>query len=146
MNKKLSFILIFIMLFFLTFPCFSWGFKKKFEPTLIMTQNDPRLGVSYDEKIPVYEVFKTNQRIYFIIHNPNGFKSNFIKYQIVKQDDKAHVGGYTRIRNITKRISDKYQFIDYFTLSQAGKYYLQVFDITNLHHWLAITSFGVVNE
>ena len=49
-----------------------------------MTQNDPRLGVSYDEKIPTYEVFKTGQRIYFIIHNPKGFESNFINKTIIK--------------------------------------------------------------
>ena len=146
MKNKFLLLLLICALFLSSASSFAFGFRKKQKPVLIMTQNDPRLGVSYDEKIPTYEVFKTGQRIYFIIHNPKGFESNFIKYQIVKQDDKAHVGGYTRIRNITKRVSDKHQFIDYFTLSEAGKYYLQVFDITNLHHWLAITSFGVVNE
>lgn len=141
--SKLTYLLLTFI--FLNSAVFAWGFKKN-KPVLIMSPTDPTVSVSYDEQLYNYEVFKPNTRIYFYIYNPKGFKSNFVKYQIVKQDDKAHVGGYSRIRNITKRLNNKKEFSDYFTLSEKGKYYLQIFDITNLHQWVAITSFGVVDE
>ena len=54
--------------------------------------------------IKSFDVFGINKRIYFLIYTPEGFKSDYIKYQIVKQDDNAHVGGYSRVRNITRRV------------------------------------------
>jgi hypothetical protein len=49
-----------------------------------------------------------------VVYNPQGFKSDYIKYQVFKQDDKAHIGGYSRIRNITKKLNNKNYYIDYF--------------------------------
>lgn len=140
-----KFLLILILLS-ITSPCHAFFWKKKEKPSLILSSKDPRETISYDEIIISEDVFKLGNRIYFLIYTPDGFKSDFIKYQLVKQDDKAHVGGYTRIRNITKRVSDKNYYIDYFVLSEAGKYILQIFDIENLHHWIAIAYFVVVNE
>lgn len=146
MKKLFSKIFYLILAFFILNPaCFAWSFKKE-KAVLIMSPTDPTISTNYDEQMYHYDVFKPNSKIYFYIYNPKGFKSNFIKYQIVKQDDKAHVGGYSRIRNITKRLKNKNEYSDYFTLSEKGKYYLQVFDITNLHQWVAITSFGVVDD
>ena len=147
MKKKLVLFFLFLAFFSLSLSeANAWPWNNKEKPILIITDKNPKGEFGYDEKIINYEVFKKNQRIYFLIYNPKGFESNFIKYQIVKQDDKAHVGGYTRIRNITKRINDKYYYSDYIVLSEAGKYYLQIFDITNLHQWLAIGAFGVKDE
>ena len=89
-------------------------------------------------------VFRVNDKIYFEIINPKGFKSDYIKYQIIKQDDNAHFGGYTRIMNRTVKVKSKNSYCDYFVLSQKGKYFIQVFDIENLHQWLAIGSFLVI--
>ena len=138
-------LIIFIILIFST-PSYAFFWTKKEKPSLLLSSVDPRITIEYDNKIQNEDVFKIGNRIYFLIYNPNGFSSDYIKYQIVKQDDKAHIGGYSRIRNITKRVSDKNYYIDYFVLSESGKYILQVFDITNLHHWLAIAQFVVINE
>ena len=147
MRKKLALLLLLISIINIgSTEAIAWPWKKKEKPILIITDKNPQGEFGYDEKIINYETFKKNQRIYFLIYNPKGFSSNYIKYQITKQDDKAHIGGYTRIRNITKRLNDKYYFSDYFLLTEAGKYYLQVFDITNLHQWLAIGAFGVKDE
>jgi hypothetical protein len=35
---------------------------------------------------------------------------------------------------------------DYIVPSEEGKYIIQIFDITNAHHWLTIDFFRVVNE
>lgn len=140
--KKLFLILICILFLFL--PSYAWWGKKS-KPVLYLSSFDPRI-VKYDEKIENATVFKTNERIYFMIYVPKGFKSPYIKYQIVRQEDEAHTGGYKRIRNITRRVDEKDTYVDYFTISRPGKYYIQVFDITNLQQWLAIGAFMVKDE
>lgn len=135
-------ILLIILVFLLMSPTFAFSFKKKEKPKLLITSCDP----SVEQDIQPVDVFEVGQRIYFMIYIQEGFKSDYIKYQIVKQDDNAHMGGYTRMRNITRRVRNKNYYSDYFTLSQAGKYYLQVFDIQNLHQWLAIGAFRVVDK
>lgn len=141
--KKL---LIFFLFLFLTSPSYAlWG-KKKEAPVLFLSAYDPKTSSEFDRQLENHSVFRTGQRIYFLIYTKEGFSSDYIKYQIVKQDDNAHVGGYSRIRNITRRVSDKNSYVDYFVLSQPGKYIIQIFDITNLHHWLAVGQFRVVNE
>lgn len=125
---------------------FAFFWKKQEPPSLFLTSTDPRATIGLDETLKSEDVFRVGNRIYFLIYTPAGFKSDYIKYQIVKQDDNAHVGGYTRIRNITRRVNDKNYYIDYFVLSETGKYIIQVFDIENLHHWLALGRFLVKDE
>ncbi len=136
---------IFLIIFLIISNC-VFAFGKKQKPVIFLTATDPSLITTFDETIEQVNVFKVGDKIYFTIYTPDGFKSDYIKYQIVKQDDKAHIGGYTRIRNITRRITNKNSYSDYFTLSQTGKYYIQVFDIQNLHQWLAIGAFQVVDK
>ncbi len=137
-----NFFLIFLIFFSLVL---NPALAKKTNPVLILSLNNPS-ELRENEIIRESDVFKVNEKIYFSIFNPEGFKSNYIKYQIIKQDDNAHIQGFTRIRNITKRIKDKNFYSDYFIISQSGKYYIQIFDITNLHQWLAIGAFRVVEE
>lgn len=139
-------ILYFILLMLFLFSQSSFAFGKKNQPVLFLSPYDPRVESDNDTQIEHYDVFKVNSRIYFYVYTPKGFQSDYIKYQIVKQEDNAHMGGYTRIRNITKRVRDKNSFCDYFVLSQSGKYLIQVFDITNLHQWIVYGEFRVVDE
>lgn len=141
--KKLLAILFLILL---CAPSYAFFFKKKEKSSLFLSSIDPRITISYDEKISNEDIFNTGKRIYFLVYNPEGFKSDYIKYQIFKQDDNAHVGGYSRVRNITRKIDNRNYYIDYFVLSEAGKYGLQIFDIENLHHWVAFAHFLVVEE
>ena len=129
---------------FVTQTAFGWGDKNK--SSLYISATNPMEDSNYETEIQSHSVFKINSRIYFLIYNPKGFKSNYIKYQIVKQDDKAHIGGYTRARNKTVRLKNKNYYCDYFVLSETGKYFLQVFDITDLNTELAVGAFRVVDE
>lgn len=138
--------LIIILAILLIPSSFAFFWKKKEQPSLFLTSVDPRVTIGADEVLKNEDVFKLGSRIYFLIYTPEGFKSDYIRYQIVKQDDKAHVGGFTRIRNITRRVNDKNYYVDYFVLSEAGKYIIQVFDIENLHHWIALGRFLVKDE
>lgn len=136
MKKIIS--IVFILLLTCS-AAFCWG--KKAKSVLILSDSPENLL-----KLNAKNVFNTNSRIYFAISNPKGFKSDYIKYQIVKQDDKAHIGGFSRVRNVTCRLKDKNSYVDYFLLSEAGIYYIQIFDITNLQQWVAIERFQVVLE
>lgn len=148
--KKNNFLIILFFLFsFIFFSTNTFGFelfKKTPKPALFLTSYNPSTELQYDKIIKSQEFFKTNSRIYFQIYNPKGFKADYIKYQIIKQDDNAHTGGYSRIRNITSRLKNKNYYSNYFTLSEAGKYYLQIFDIENLQQWVAIAHFTVEND
>ena len=138
---------IFLTLLILaSFSAFGFGFKKKEEATIVLTSKNPAEISSIDEKVTPQYVFRSNSKIYFMILNPNGFKSDYIKYQIVKQNPNVNVGGYNRVRNITARVRNKNYFSSYFTLADAGKYIIQVFDIENLQQWLANLAFQVIDE
>ena len=86
--------LIILFLFLFCTPTYAFLFKKKEKPSLFLSSRDPKLTISYDEKINSEDVFKIGSKIYFLIYNPEGFKSNYIKCQIFKQDNNAHIGGY----------------------------------------------------
>ncbi len=138
--------IITLFIFFSIFTNPSFAFSKKKNSTLFLTPYNPITQSAYDIKLENYTTFKKNERIYFYIYNPKGFSSDYIKYQISKQEDNAHIGGYSRIRNITKRVKNKNYYVDYFVLSQSGKYLIQIFDITNLNQWLVFSEFRVVDE
>lgn len=142
--KKLSSIILIVFLLFSIQGVYAWG--KKAKPSLYITSTNPFDDKNYETQIQSHSVFQLNKRIYFLVYNPNGFKSNFIKYQIVKQDDNAFSGGYTRIRNKTVRLKNKNYYCDYFVLSEKGKYFLQIFDITDLNKEIAFGAFRVIDE
>ncbi len=141
MKKIISFLLLFAFLFPQAF-----AFKKKKQKTsLILTSFNPLVYNGFDTKIQENRYFKAGDKIYFLIQNPNGFESNYIKYQVIKQDDNAHIGGYSRILNKTEKLKNKEYFSDYFVLYQKGKYYLQVFDIKDTNHWLNLEGFMIID-
>ncbi len=134
--------LVVILFLLVSGICFAWGKKQK--PLLYFGNSLEEIEKSILNSSDKNNVFLTGNKIFFLVYTPFGFKSDYIKYQIVKQDDNAHVGGYTRIRNVKCRIKNKNYYSDYFILYEKGKYYLQVFDIENLQQWIVIGSFNVV--
>lgn len=141
--KKILALIIAILLIPSSFA-FFW--KKKEKPSLFLSTTDPREKIAIEAPLENHSIFKKQTRIYFLVYVPEGFKSNYIKYQIIKQDDKAHIGGFSRVQNKTCRIKDKHYYIDYVVIQEAGKYAIQIFDIENLHHWITYGHFRVVNE
>ena len=141
-----KYLIIFLGICLIQSACYAFGFKKKQKPVLFLSPISPQIELEKSGTIKSFDVFKKDNKIYFLIYTPFGFKSDYIKYQIVKQDDNAHEGGYSRVRAKNVRIKDKHTYSDYFTLSQTGKYYIQIFDIENLHQWRAFGGFRVVEE
>ncbi len=145
MKKNIFLCLILIMFVFCQNASFAFG--KKTSPTLYLTPYDPASTSHYnDNKVEPVNVFACGTRIYFSVYTKKGFKSNFIKYQIVKQDDNAHMGGYSRVMNRTVKVSNKHEYSDYFVINKAGKYFIQIFDIVDLQHWITMGAFAVVDN
>lgn len=139
--KKLIILFLISISFF-----FNLAQAKKEKPILIITSKKPELSKSVLGDVKSEFYLKRNSKIYFIVYTKEGFKSDYIKYQIVQQNNNAHVGGFTRVRNITARVKNKNYFQDYFQISMPGKYYLQVFDIENLQQWITMGEFRVIND
>ncbi len=144
--RKIALLIILIVFLLSLDGSFAFFSSKKQQPVIFLTPYNPEVVQNYDSVLSTHNIFKINSRIYFSIYNKKGFSSNYIKYQIVKQDDNAHIGGYSRVRNSVKKLSNKNYYSDYFVLSQTGKYYIQIFDITNLNQWVAINEFRVVDD
>ena len=142
--KKLVY--VFTLLIFLSISYCKAGLFRKEQPSLFLTPYDPRIQTGYDNKIEPINVFRVGDRIYFSVYTKKGFKSDYIKYQIVKQDDNAHIGGYSRVANKTVRVSNKNYYIDYFVINSKGKYFIQIFDIENLQQWIVMGAFAVFDE
>lgn len=145
--KKTFAACLFCLLIGLYFQCSAFSLKRNKEKAYIVLSKENLIlnPPSMPDNQPV-SVFSANKRIYFYVYNPDSFKSDYVRYQIIKQDDNAHVGGYSRVRNITRRLKDKNSFSDYFVLTGAGKYAIQIFDITNLNQWVAFGAFRVVED
>ncbi len=139
MKKLFSVLFLF---FLIVSPSFAWGRKARALLYFGVSENEIEKNVIKKEESE--NIFKAGSKIYFLAYIPEGFKSDYIKYQIVKQDDNAHVAGYSRIRNVTCRVKNKNYYSDYFILYEKGKYFLQIFDIQNLHQWLVVGGFRVV--
>lgn len=139
-------ILITLISLLLLSPSYGAFWKKKEKPSLFLSSTDPKIKIMAQEALPDESIFKKKTRIYFLIYTPEGFSSDYIKYQIIKQDDKAHVGGYSRIRNKVCKVKDKNYYTDYFVIQDAGKYVLQIFNIENQHHWITYGHFRVIDE
>ena len=142
--KKLISVLFLILILCLS-PAFAFK-KKKARTSLILSKVNPLFYDSYDTKIQEDRYFQKGKPVYFLIQNPSGFKSDYLKFQIIKHDDNAHIGGYSRIKNQTVRIKNKGYYCDYFVLHEKGKYYLQIFDITDTNHWLNMEGFMIIDE
>jgi len=78
------------------------------------------------------KIFKPEQRIYYAVAVPKGFKDNVIRIQIVKKDEKSEFWGYKQLRSQDYRIQNAHYFIDYITLSQKGYYFFRAYERNNL--------------
>lgn len=77
-------------------------------------------------------VFRTGERINYLVLNPKGFKNDYIRVQIVKKEEKTPHWGYTVYwaKDYHIDTSDNY-YINYIVLNEPGYYFMQVFSFDN---------------
>lgn len=89
--------------------------------------------------------FDAGKRIYYLFYSPEKIKSEFIRIQVFKADDKVAVGGYKIIFTQDKRVmkQNMYYYDGNIVLHSAGKYVMQIFDVMDITKPLAWNFFYV---
>ena len=80
--------LVVILFLLVSGICFAWGKKQK--PLLYFGNSLEEIEKSILNSSDKNNVFLTGNKIFFLVYTPFGFKSDYIKYQIVKQDAKIY--------------------------------------------------------
>jgi len=76
--------------------------------------------------------FHKGDKIYYLIYNPDDFKTRLIKVQVFRKDDGAdEFFGYEYLYNKTVELKDKKFHTDYFIINKKGFYIFQIFEYTN---------------
>ena len=74
--------------------------------------------------------FKKNQRIYYALVNPKGFKDDTIKIEVVKRGTKVPIGNYSiQYAQDLKIDSSKKYYRDYIVLTGTGTFFVQFFEL-----------------
>lgn len=76
--------------------------------------------------------FKKGEKIYYLLYNPDEFKTRLIKVQAFRKDANAdEFWGYEYLYNKTVELQDKRLYADYFIMNKTGFYIFQIFEYTN---------------
>ncbi len=119
-------IFIILAIFSLILPACAWGGKKY----SVVMDNKP---ITQDSmKKPKYH-FSAGNRVYFGVIAKKKFKDDVIQYQVLHQSDKVHLGGITIVYSKRARLDYEDFYTDYFVPRKAGKYFIQIFELNNLH-------------
>lgn len=100
--------------------------------------------ITKDNVFDVEQNFKISQRIYYLVWNPKGFKSDLLRVQIAKKDEKySHWGMslYSSNDVIIDRAQKYYR--DYFVINQTGLYLISIFEPDNYQTPLIRANFWV---
>lgn len=91
------------------------------------------------------KTFQTGNRIYYLFIAPKKMENDFIRVQIFKMTDKAHLGGVEVVRTKDFRLmeGERYYHTDYFVLYASGRYVMQVFSHDDFKNPLAVNDFYV---
>jgi len=89
--------------------------------------------------------FLPGGRIYYIVLVKKPLKSDMIRVQVLKQDEKAYVGGVkiTYAEDFRLYKDQVYYYNDYVVIYEAGRYIMQIFSKDNMEYPLAISDFYV---
>ena len=89
-------------------------------------------------------MFKAGDKIYYMIYTPKGFQDDCIRIQLIKQDDKVPIGGYTVM--YTQDVDVPLNATTYsndITIPGKGIYIMQVAEMNNFRKALMYGSFRV---
>lgn len=129
-----------ILLLLLFIPLFLTGCKDK--ETGILFNKEP---ISKENFLQCSREFEVGKRIYYLFYTHQELKTDFIRVQLFKADDKVPRGGYTVKWAKDYRVmkNNHYYFQNHFTVYEEGRYVLQVFDVHSIGTPLAWNYFYI---
>jgi len=89
--------------------------------------------------------FTLGRKVYYILLVKKPLQSDIIRVQILKQEDKADLGGVKIYYADDFRLykDQVYYYNDYVVIREAGHYIMQIFSKDDMVHPLAISDFYV---
>ncbi len=134
----------FLMVIFLVFSAFFTSayrfYLKKNRPLLLFNARPITAEtINYTTRY-----FKTNQKVYFALVNPLGFKDDHIRVQLVKKEEKTQHWGYKVYwaKDYQVEKGEK-SFVSYIVVPEKGYYFLQIFEFHDFDWPIARNDFWV---
>lgn len=133
--------LIFATLLLLLIPFIFSGCDEKKVPGIVFN-SEP---ITKDNLLHATRSLEAGKRVYYLFYSPKKIKAEFIRVQLVKTGDNIAKGGYKIVWSKDCRLMQQnmFYYYDNFTLYQAGRYVMQVFDVNNLSVPLAWNYFFI---
>lgn len=140
--KKNAFSKTILILGLIFLLCLNCGFKKKnkLKPYVLFGKDT----ISQSSLTNIEKFFSVGQKINFLVYNPDGFKSNLVRIQILKKDEKVEQWGISIVhaRDIQIDTSKPY-FTNTIVLWQEGYYIFRVFSHDNMKKPFVETDFWI---
>ncbi len=136
--QNLKYLISFVLVCFML--C-GFSLKPKPKAFIVFSSNPVNQSTLSNTEV----CFKEQQKIYYMIYNPNGFQDDFIRIQVVKKDDKTNIGGYKikYTNDVEVKLNSKV-YCDALILHEKGIYFMQVNEFKEFNKALAYGTFEVV--
>lgn len=88
--------------------------------------------------------FRVGEPVHYILINPKGFKSDYIRVQVVKKEEKTEHWGYKIYWAKDYKIdSSKDNYVNYVVINKAGYYFMQIYGFNDFDRVIARNDFWV---
>ncbi len=119
----------FLCLIIILVSFFLCGCDKR--KPVILFNNQPINSVTVQAPTNMFELGETT---HYVIFNPAGFDSPYLRLQIIKKDTKTQNWGFKLYRAQDLKIdTSKNFYIDYIKIHQAGTYIVSVYYLNDLN-------------
>lgn len=123
MIRKILFLLCFVLVFVVC------GCEK--EKPLVLFNNQQINTTTVQSPVDYFELGETT---HFVVFNPKGFESPYLRLQIIKKDTKTQNWGFKiAVSKDVKIDNSKKFYIDSVNISQSGTYILSLFYLNDLN-------------
>lgn len=111
------------------------------EKAVLLFNNQPINEMTV--RVPV-NYFELGETTHFVVFNPKGFESPYLRMQIIKKETKTKNWGFNVYTAKNLKIdSEKKYFIDSVKLSKTGTYIMSIYYLSDLNRPIVRGSFVV---
>lgn len=101
------------------------------ETPIVLFNNQPINKVTVHSPVDFFELGETT---HFVVFNPKGFESPYLRMQLIKKDTKVQNWGFKIATSKDIKIDmNKNYYIDSIQVSQAGTYIFSLFYLNDLN-------------
>ncbi len=91
--------------------------------------------------------FRVGEPVHYALINPKGFKSDYIRVQVIKKEEKTAHWGYSIYWAKDYKIdSTKDNYVNYVVINRPGYYFMQIYGFNDFDRVIARNDFWVVDQ